>query len=61
MNSEELLRQLFNAVRDGVAEGVADVINHNAEIADMIERTMKEAMQQAAQEWIKAYLGDKNE
>lgn len=61
MNFEELLRQLLNAVRDGVAEGVADVINHNAEIADMIERTMKEAMQKAAQEMIKAYLGDKNE
>jgi len=61
MNSEELLRQLFCAVRDGVAEGVADVINNNAEFADMIERTMKEAMQQAAQEMIKAYLGDKHE
>jgi|694.fasta_scaffold109754_5 hypothetical protein len=61
MNSEELLRQLLNAVRDGVAEGVVDLLAHNAEIVDMIERTMKEAMQKAAEQMIKAYLGDKNE
>ena len=61
MNSDELVRQLLNAVRDGVAEGIVDVIAHNAEFADMIERTMKEAMQQAAEQMIKAYLGDKNE
>lgn len=58
MSSDELLRQLLNAVRDGVAEGVVDLLAHNAEMADMIERTLKEAMQQAAERMIKAYLGD---
>jgi hypothetical protein len=44
-----------------VAEGVVDLLANNAEIVDMIERTMKEAMQKAAEQMIKAYLGDKNE